>query len=461
MGAAMNLRMIAGLGCLAILTACVTQTSTPSPESSTPTPQPESAIPANSTTGATKSASVTLRNRVLTRELIPTSFRLSASDLPAPFSSQSATKTPNVVPIPANPILEVPAGFTVNVYAEGLESPRWLALTPTGDVLVTETRQNRIRLLRDSDGDGVADVNQVFATAENGLDIPFGMTFAPGYFFLGNSNAVLRFAYAEGQQQLQGRGEKIADLPGGGYRQHWTRNVITSPDKKSLYVSIGSRSNVDEEPLPRASVQVMNLDGSQQRTYASGLRNPVGLDFHPTTGELYTTVNERDGLGDDLVPDYFTRIQQGDFFGWPYAYLVPQNLDPRQMNRDRSRRPDLAIQTKTPDVLFQAHSAALGLQFYDGKTFPERYRQGAFVAFRGSWNRSQGTGYKIVFVPFTSSGRPLGDYEDFLTGFLLDPNGPTTWGRPVGLLVLPDGSLLVTEEANNRIYRIQYQPLTQ
>jgi glucose/arabinose dehydrogenase len=201
----------------------------------------------------------------------------------------------------------------------------------------------------------------------------------------------------------------------------------------------------------------MNLDGSNQQTFAYGLRNPVGLDFHPTTGELYATVNERDGLGDDLVPDYLTRVQQGGFYGWPYAYLTPNRIDPRQATNGQSKRPDLVAQTTTPDILFQAHSAALGLQFYDGQTFPERYRNGAFVAFRGSWNRDQGTGYKVVFVPFDASGQPQGYYEDFLTGFLLDPSGPTTWGRPVGLLVLPDGSLLLTEEANNRIYRIQYR----
>ncbi|WP_369797115.1 PQQ-dependent sugar dehydrogenase [Kamptonema formosum] len=176
----------------------------------------------------------------------------------------------------------------------------------------------------------------------------------------------------------------------------------------------------------------MNPDGSNQQTFASGLRNPVGLDFHPKTGELYTTVNERDGLGDDLVPDYLTRIRQGEFYGWPYAYLTPDNPDPRLARNGASDRPDLAKRTQPADVLFQAHSAALGLQFYDGKTFPEKYRNGAFVAFRGSWNRNQGTGYKIVFVPFDAAGRPKGYWEDFLTGFLLDPAGPTTWGRPVG-----------------------------
>ncbi|MDZ8110505.1 MAG: sorbosone dehydrogenase family protein [Nostoc sp. DedQUE12a] len=396
------------------------------------------------------------KNIIRTEAFSPKPIRINLKNLPAPFATESASKRPEVVPIPENPVLRVPPGFTVNVFAEDLNAPRWLALTPSGDVLVTETGQNRIRLLRDSNGDGVADVQETFATRENGLNRPFGMAFAGDSFFLGNTDAVLRFPYTEGENKITGNGQKIADLPAEGYNNHWTRNVVVSPDGNKLYVSIGSGTNVDEEPLPRASVQVMNLDGSQQQTFASGLRNPVGLDFHPVTKELYTTVNERDGIGDDLVPDYLTRIRQGEFYGWPYTYLTPNNLDPRQKNNDRSKRPDLAALTKTPDVLFQAHSAALGLQFYDGKTFPQKYRNGAFSAFRGSWNRDRGTGYKVVFVPFDAKGQPQGYYEDFLTGFLLNPSVPSTWGRPVGLLVLPDGSLLVTEEANNRIYRIQY-----
>lgn len=396
------------------------------------------------------------KNVIPTEELLPKPIRINLKNLPAPFATESASKQPEVTAIPQNPVLRVPRGFTVNVFAENLDAPRWLALTPSGDVLVTETRQNRIRLLRDSNGDGVADIREIFASRANGLNRPFGMAFAGNSFFLGNTDAVLRFPYTKGQNKITGKGEKIADLPAQGYNNHWTRNVAVSPDRNKLYVSVGSGTNADEEPLPRASVQVMNLDGSQQQTFAYGLRNPVGLDFHPVTKELYTTVNERDGIGDDLVPDYLTRIQRGEFYGWPYAYLTPSNLDPRQKVNNKSKRPDLVARTRTPDVLFQAHSAALGLQFYDGRTFPEKYRNGAFVAFRGSWNRDRGTGYKIVFVPFNAQGRSLGYYEDFLTGFLLNPSVPTTWGRPVGLLVLPDGSLLLTEEANNRIYRIQY-----
>lgn len=396
-------------------------------------------------------------NLIPTEIFTPQPIRISLDRLPNPFSTSSASKSPQVVSIPNNPSLNLPQGFQVNIFADNLDRPRWLALTPTGDVLVTETRQNRIRLLKDKDGDGFAETRNTFANAENDLNIPFGMTFSDDAFFLGNTNAVRQYSYREGQEELEGKGTKIIDLPGGGYNQHWTRNVVISPDRKKLYISVGSRSNVDVEELPRASVQVTNIDGSNQKTFAFGLRNPVGLDFHPVTEELYTTVNERDGMGDDLVPDYLTRIREGEFYGWPFTYLSPNLLDPRQLQNGRSKNPELAAKTLTPDVLFQSHSAALGLQFYDGKTFPTKYHNGAFVAFRGSWNRDRGTGYKLVFVPFDDTGRPTGEYEDFLTGFLLDPSIPSTWGRPVGLLVLPDGSLLFTEEANGRIYRIQYR----
>jgi glucose/arabinose dehydrogenase len=441
---------------LLLLTIAACSPAVQEPDQETNSPTSESPTTSEPVAASPASANQPPNNLIQTTPLSPSPIQITVADLPQPFATDSASKSPNVVAIPAEPVLQVPEGFTVNVYAEGLDRPRWLALTPEGDVLVTETRQNRIRRLADRDGDGAAEVNETFADESNGLDIPFGMAFAGDYFFLGNTAEVRRYPYTSGQA-LAGTGEKIADLPGGGYNQHWTRNVVAAPDGQKLYVSIGSETNVDREPLPRASVQVMNLDGSDQQTFAYGLRNPVGLDFHPTTGELYTTVNERDGLGDDLVPDYFTRIQPGEFYGWPYAYLQPDLLDPRQSDGSRSVNPDLAAQTKTPDVLFQAHSAALGVQFYDGNTFPEKYRNGAFVAFRGSWNRNQGTGYKIVFVPFGSDNRPQGQYEDFVTGFLTDPSGPTTWGRPVSVLVLPDGSLLFTEEENGRIYRVQYQ----
>ncbi len=457
-----------GVGAMVWSSRSITAQTSPSPQPTlAPAPSPLPSPPVS--------------QRIKTELLLPQRFQIGVEKLPLPNATASASQPPTIVPVPPNPVVQVPAGFGVNVFAEGLDAPRWLALTPTGEVLVTETRQNRIRLLQDSNHDGVADSQAVFATPENGLFLPFGMAFAGNSFFVGNTNAVLRFPYTTGQPQLVGTGVKITDLPGEGYNQHWTRNVVGAPDGKKLYVTIGSQSNAAIEPLPRATVQVMNLDGSDRQTLASGLRNPVGLDFHPVTGELYTTVNERDGLGDDLVPDYLTRLQAGEFYGWPYTYLKSNLLDPRQTVNGVSVRPDLAASTTPPDVLFTAHSAPLGLQFYKGQTFPTKYHNGAFVAFRGSWNRSQGTGYKIVFVPFAPATtvtsatavpaatpvpqiaaaapvahRPLGYYEDFLTGFLIDPAGPTTWGRPVGLLALPDGSLLFTDEANNRIYRIQY-----
>lgn len=396
--------------------------------------------------------------RIRTEVLRPTPTQLRVDSLPKPYATTSASKSPDVIPVPADATLRVPEGFTVNVYAEKLDTPRWMTLTPEGDVLVVESRANRILRLRDANRDGVAESRETFADKGNGLELPFGMAFTGTHFYVGNTNGVRRYPYRKGQGRLTGKGEEITSLPGRGYNQHWTRNVRVAPDGQRLFVTVGSQTNADEEPAPRASVLVMGLDGSGRRTYASGLRNPVGLDFHPRTGEPYVTVNERDELGDDLVPDYFTRLQDGGFYGWPYAYLSPKNLDPRRLRDGKSERPDLAAKTLTPDVLFPSHSAALGLVFYRGTAFPERYRGGAFAAFRGSWNRSEGTGYKVVFIPFSAEGRPTGSFEDFLTGFLVDPKGPTAFGRPVGLLELPDGSLLLTEDGNGRVYRMSATP---
>ncbi len=394
--------------------------------------------------------------RLRTEALKPTPVKIRVESLPAPFATESASKSPRVVPAPADATLRVPEGFTVTLYAEGLQRARWMTLTPEGDVLAVESRANRIVRLRDADKDGVAEAREVFADESNGLNLPFGMAFSESHFYVGNTNGVRRYPYNRGQGRLTGQGSEVTSLPGLGYNQHWTRNVRIAPDGKRLFVTVGSESNVDVEEAPRAGVLVMQLDGSGRQLYASGLRNPVGLDFHPRTGEPYVTVNERDGLGDDLVPDYLTRVQQGGFYGWPYAYLTPKNVEPRRTQNKRSEKPELVAKTITPDVLFPAHSAALGLVFYRGTAFPERYRGGAFVAFRGSWNRSEGTGYKVVFVPFDAQGRAAGSFEDFLTGFLLDPKGPTTWGRPVGLLELPDGSLLLAEDGNGRVYRIAF-----
>ena len=394
--------------------------------------------------------------QITTENLTPTPIEITLADLPEPYATESVSNSPNVIPVPNNPTLKVPPGFAVNIYADNLPSVRWMTTTPDGDVLAVQSKQNVITLLQDKDNDGVAEVRQTFGDRNNNLDQPLGVTFAGDSFYVANTGEVLRFDYQPGQLQLQGTGTEITQLTPGGYNQHWTRNIVTSPQGDRLYVSVGSKSNVDPEELPRASVQIMDLDGSNRSTYASGLRNPVGLDFHPVTGELYATVNERDLLGDNLVPDYFTQVKRGGFYGWPYAYLSPELLDPRRMQGNKSEQPELAAKTITPDVLFQAHSAALGVQFYDKQQFPEQYRNGAFVAFRGSWNRDRGTGYKIVYVPFGEDNKPLGYYEDFLTGFLVDPDIPSTFARPVGLQVLPDGSLLLAEDGNNRIYRINY-----
>ena len=408
----------------------------------------------NSTSSVAESVS-TASEKIATEPLTPSPIEITLADLPEPYATESATNSPNVIPVPDNPVLQVPSGFEVNVFADKLPSVRWMTLTLEGDVLAVQSRENKVVLLQDEDGDGVAEVSQTFGDRSNNLDQPLGVTFAGGSFYVANTGEVLKFDYQPGVS-LEGRGEVITQLTPGGYNQHWTRNVVTSPDGNRLYVSVGSKSNVDPEELPRASIQVMDLDGSNRDTYAYGLRNPVGLDFHPVTGELYTTVNERDLLGDNLVPDYFTQVQQGGFYGWPYAYLAPDLLDPRRMQGNKSEKPELVAKTITPDVLFQSHSAALGVQFYDKQQFPQKYHNGAFVAFRGSWNRDRGTGYKIVFVPFGEDNQPLGYYEDFLTGFLTDPTAPDTFARPVGLLVMPDGSLLLAEDGNNRIYRISF-----
>jgi len=378
----------------------------------------------------------------------PERIRIEVSELPQPDASESASQSPQVIDRPADAELQVPPGFQAEVFAQGLSRPRWLYVADNGDVFLAESYDDRIRRLRDTNGDGKADQNTVFA---EGLNQPFGMAVAPDgkSFYVANTDVVVRFPYQQGQTRLQGKPQVITKLTGGGYNQHWTRNLIFGPEGK-LYVSVGSAANVAEEPLPRASIQVMEPDGSDRKTYAYGLRNPVGMDFNPVTGNLYATVNERDKLGDDLVPDYLTSVKPGGFYGWPYSYLGA-NHDPRMPSR-----PELEKKAIVPEVLFQAHSAALGLIFYTGKQFPAQYRNDAFVAFRGSWNRSQGTGYKVVRVPFTEQGKPEGYYEDFLTGWLVDPSVPAVWGRPVGLAMTQDGSLLVTDETGGKIWRVSY-----
>lgn len=382
-------------------------------------------------------------------------IEIKVKDLPPPRPEESVSIGSRQAPPPANATLNAPAGFKVNVFAQGLPRARWLAITPDGDLLCAASQQNTIYLLRDTNNDGTADEIHTFLDNANGANAPFGMAFQGEHFYLANTDAVLRYDYKSGQTSLTSKPVKITELPGGGYHQHWTRNIKVSPDGKKLFVTVGSKSNNSVESAPRASVIVMNLDGSGRKVFASGLRNPVGLDFHPTTGEAYVTVNERDGIGHDLVPDYFTRVRQDEFFGWPYVYFKPENIDHRVRQVQRDAAADMIAKTLEPQVLFQAHSAALGLTFYTGDKFPKRYHNGAFAAFHGSWNRKPATGYKIVFIPF-NNGEPVGQYEDFVTGFLLNDNNALVWGRPTGVITTPNGDLIFTDDMAGRIFRVIY-----
>ncbi|CAF5176593.1 unnamed protein product, partial [Rotaria magnacalcarata] len=350
---------------------------------------------------------------VPTQTFTPTPIRLTLDDLPEPYATSSSSKPAIVVAVPSNATLLVPdVNFRVTIYRSGLRTPRQMIYTPSDDILVVENSGGLISILTDT-------TTSVFADASNGIARAFGIAFVPGWFYVANAGDLRRFRYQTGDRRIMGTGQVLLTYPSTG---HWTRSLIVSPNGNQLYVSVGSGSNVNIEYPSRASVQIANLDGTGNATFASGLRNPVGIDFHPKSGELYVAVQERDALGDDLVPDYFTRIQKDEFYGWPFAYLTPKNLDPRRrFANGSSERPDLVQQTRTPDVLFQAHSAVLGIQFYRGTQFPSHYQNGAFAAFHGSWNRNAGTGYKLVFIPFNDSNRPQGYYEEFLKGFLLDP----------------------------------------
>jgi glucose/arabinose dehydrogenase len=377
-------------------------------------------------------------------------YNITLADLPAPQVQKGPINFSKIIAKPADAKLILPPGFEVSTYAEGdLKRPRWLALAANGDVFVAESEGDRISVLRDTNNDGKVDQRFVFA---EGLRHPFGLAFWRDYLYVGDNNAVIRFKYKAGQTKADGAPEKIADLPENGYREHWTRNVIFNADGSKLYVTVGSKSNVDagEEPM-RAAISEFNPDGSGQRIYASGTRNPIGLAYNPRTGRLWASVQERDLIGNDLVPDYVTSITEGAFYGWPYAY-IGQHEDPRRADE----QPDLVKKTVVPDVLIQAHSAVLGLLFYDGKMFPEEYRGDAFVALHGSWNRDKRTGYKIVRIRFDKAGKPVGGYDDFIKGWMLGEDRPEVWGRPVGLLVLKDGSLLVTDDGADKIWRVTY-----
>ncbi|MBA2409207.1 MAG: SMP-30/gluconolactonase/LRE family protein [Gammaproteobacteria bacterium] len=398
----------------------------------------------------------------------------SSPTLAAPFASESAVNFSKVIGWPENKTPVAPEGFTVERFADKLISPRWTYVLPNGDVLIAESstlpdrdmskesaqglrkagsiqkNANRITLLRDNDGDGNPELRRVFL---RGLNQPFGMLLLGDDFYVANTNALMRFDYKTGQTRIDGEDEKILDLPAGGYNNHWTRNVIASRDGQKLYVSVGSATNVDEEGIDikdgrRAAILEINPDGSGLEVLADGLRNPNGMDWAPGTTSLWTVVNERDELGNELVPDYLTDAHRNAFYGWPYAYFGSHE-DPRH----EGERPDLVRKSTEPDYALGAHTASLGLQFYTGKTFPKEYWGDALISQHGSWNRAEMVGYKVISVPF-EDGLPAGAARDFLTGFVADRAKGEVYGRPVGLAVMNDGSVLVTDDAAGVVWRV-------
>lgn len=367
-------------------------------------------------------------------------------NLPKPYHTRSAGNPPNVVKRPANAKLYAPPGFHISLWATGFGEVRNLVLAPNGDVFAACMSSLEIVVLRDTDGDGRPDKRWKFA---DGLNRPFGLAFRGNHLYVGNTDAIVRFDYKPGQTAAGGPPVHLTELPSGG---HATRNVIFNRDGSKMYVAVGSDSNVDDEtgqPL-RAAITEFNPDGKGGRTFGSGLRNPIGLAWNPANGTLWTTVNERDGLGDDLVPDYITEVKAGAFYGWPFSY-IGKNVDPRR----KGERPDLVSKAIVPSLLIESHSAPIHLAFYDGRMFPARYRGGAFVALHGSWNRASRTGYKVVHVPF-KNGQPSGGYDDFVIGWAPDPESREVWGRPAGLLVLPDGSLLIADDGADVVWRVSY-----
>ena len=371
------------------------------------------------------------------------------AEVPPPYATPSAAAPPRAVKRPDGASLDVLPGFRANLFAERLGHARWLAVAPNGDVFLAEPRFGRITLLRDSSGSGHADFTSVFAS---GFDQPHGMAFHHGHLYIADLQGIWRLSYAPGQTTAGEPPERLTP-PGalGGTGGHRTRTIVFSPTGDRIFLADGSASNLDELPPPRASIQEFRSDGSHQRTFAFGLRNPVGMAFRPGTDELWTVVNERDGMGDGLVPDYLTRVVDGGFYGWPYSYLG----DHPQPGL-AEKRPDLVAKAIVPDLLFRAHSAPLGLVFYDGAQFPAEYQGDAFVALHGSWNSSIPAGYMVVRVPFKND-KPTGSYQTFATGFRLNGGSPAiVWGRPVGLAVAGDGSLLVADDVGQTVWRISW-----
>jgi glucose/arabinose dehydrogenase len=386
--------------------------------------------------------------------------RITVKDLPPPSSNVLPINRARVIERPEGAQLRVPPGFKIELYAEGFRDPRYLLTAPNGDIFVAESRANQIKVLRDIKDSGKPDVTEIFA--ERDLNKPFGMAFYPPgndpqFLYVANTDGVIRFPYRHGDLKARGPAEKLgAHLSGGAGNLrsggHWTRDIAFSPDGKKMYVSIGSRSNDsdDAREADRARIFEFNPDGSGRTVYAWGVRNAVGIKFRPGSDELWMSTNERDEIGEDLPPDYISSVRPGGFYGWPWFY-IGNHADPRH----KGKHPELADKVIVPDVLVEAHSATLNLCFYTGDQFPAEYKGDIFAAFHGSWNRKKRTGYKIVRVPFDhSTGKALGEYEDFVTGFVT-PDGKV-WGRPVGLTVAKDGSLLFSEDGNGTIWRVRY-----
>ena len=365
-------------------------------------------------------------------------YQFRPDQMPPPYATPSAGNPPRVVSQPRGATLHLPPGFSIAVYAADLDDPRRMILAPNGDVIVSEPAAGKITILRQG---------KKFTFASN-LNNPYGLALHDRWLYVGNEDAIVRLPYTPGATSATSEPQRLAPLPPGG---HSTRGILFNRNGTKMYVSVGSASNVNSgEPSERAAILEFNPDGTGKRIFASGLRNPVGMAWEPTTGALWTAVNERDGLGDDLVPDYVTDVRDGAFYGWPYSY-IGQHEDPRR----RGERRDLVARAIVPTLLVESHSAALGIVFYQGKMFPEEYRGSAFVAFHGSWNRVRRTGYKIVRIPFRN-GKPTGGYDDFVTGWMTDENGRTVWGRPVDVLVLGDGSLLISDDGAGKIWRVTY-----
>jgi glucose/arabinose dehydrogenase len=381
------------------------------------------------------------------------------SDLPPPNQTPAADNPPRIVPRPKDAWPQAPAGFKVQLYADGLSGPRLARTAPNGDIFVSESHDNRLRVLRGLTPAGKAAQVEVFA---KGLKQPFGLAFyppagEPQWLYVANTDSVVRFPYRSGDLRARGAPEKIAGVSGGGLLRgggHWTRDIAFSLDGKKMFVSIGSYSNNDDpadnpKEKNRALILQFDADGANGRVYASGIRNAVGIAVHPRTGVLWASVNERDNLGDNLVPDYITQIKDGGFYGWPWFY-IGGNEDPRH----RGKHPELKSKVIVPEVLLQPHFGSLQMTFYEGKQFPAEYRGDIFAAEHGSWNRENRTGYQVIRVPLHGKDRASGEYQDFLTGFVT-PKGEV-WGRPVGVTVAADGALLVTDDESGTIWRVSH-----